>query len=255
MSAQRYHWLTRVRPAFLGSFLKRVLRVQRRGVSTAAGEFFIDPASNFGDSLLRDGEYEPQMAETVTSLLSEGDTFVDLGANEGYFTIIAAKRVGPSGEVVCIEPQTRLQGVLHRNITSNGLRNVLVVQRAISDSDGLATLALSPDVNTGSSGLLRATRYSGEEQVVLQSTLKNLFGALRINKVRLIKIDVEGFEYEAILGSKDVFISGVVEHIALELHDDMLERRGRSSADIVQFLETCGYRMNSQCPTMVFSRV
>jgi len=255
MTTQRYHWLTRVRPAFLGSFLKRVLLVRRRSVSTSAGAFFIDPASNFGDSLLRDGQYEPQMAETVTSLLSEGDSFVDLGANEGYFTIVAAQRVGRSGEVVCIEPQTRLQGVLHRNIASNGLSNVLVVQRAISDSEGLATLALSPDVNTGSSGLLRATRYSGEEQVVLQSTLQNLFGALRIKKVKLIKIDVEGFEYEAVLGSKDVFVSGVIDHIALELHDDMLERRGRSSSEIVQFLEKCGYRLNPQCPTMVFSRV
>jgi FkbM family methyltransferase len=246
--------LMRIRPASLASALKRILRIRRRVVETSAGRFYIDPVSNFGAAVVRKESYEPELSNAVRSLLRPGDLFVDVGANEGFFTVVAAKQVGPNGVVVAIEPQSRLQSVLARNVRENDLRNVEVVQRAVSDSVGVATLSVSPDMNTGSSGLFRTTRYETPTEDVLQTTLGHLFSFLSLKSVRLLKMDIEGFEYEAVLGSRELFQSGVIEHFALELHPTILERRAKSEREIVDFLASCGYRRDDRFETLILTR-
>lgn len=254
MSASRNHWLLSVRPAFVASYLKRLLRLKRRVVQTAQGRFFVDRASNFGNAIVTHPPYEPQMVESLTSLLRKGDVFLDVGANEGYFSIIASKLVGDSGLVLCIEPQSRLQEVLFRNLAENSAFNVQVLQLAISDTRGTANICLLPDTNTGGSGLFRTARYAVPTQLVPQTTLSHLVGLLRTNRIRLMKIDIEGFEYEAILGSKGLFAGDVIEHIALELHPSILAARGKSAAEIVAFLRQNGYEQNTSHPTLVMSK-
>ena len=246
--------LMRVRPASLASMLKRILRVQRHVVETQAGRFYIDPASNFGVCVQRERSYEPELSHAVRTLLREGDMFVDVGANEGFFSIVAAKAVGSMGRVIAIEPQSRLQGVLARNVRENGALNIDVIQCAISDVSGVATLSISPDMNTGSSGLFRATRYGVPTQDVLQTTLDRLLKHLSVRSVRLMKMDIEGFEYEAVLGSPDVFRNGVIEYLALELHPTILDRRGKRDKDIVDFLNECGYQRDKRFETLVLAK-
>src|SRR4051812_38970298 len=118
-----YQCLARVRPAPVASALKRLLRVRRRAVTTPEGTFWIDPVSNLGLELLR-GRYEPSLTEVVRRYLRPGGVFVDVGANEGYFSAIAARLVGPTGRVVAVEPQARLRPVLEENFRLNGVANV-----------------------------------------------------------------------------------------------------------------------------------
>jgi len=252
-SAHRDHWLMSIRPAFVASFLKKLLRIRRRIIDTPEGRFFIDPASHFGNSLLCHPPYEPDMLRCLYSLLKPGDTFFDVGANEGYFSIIAARLVGDDGLVVCIEPQSRLQDVVTRNIAENAAFNVQLLQYAVSDTNDVATLSLLPDMNTGGSGLVRATKYSVSTQLVLQTTLSRITERFRCRAIRLMKIDVEGFEYEAIMGSKDLFMSRFVEHIALELHPALLAQRGKKQRDILEFLHHAGYAPNPQFGNHVLS--
>ena len=247
------HWLLNIRPAFVGSTLKRLLRVKRSVVETDIGNFFIDPASNFGNGVL-EGGYEPEMTMTLNSLLMEGDTFVDLGANEGYFSIIASKIVGSTGKVISIEPQSRLQSVIFRNMYENKAFNIDVFQRAISDRIGIASLSLLPDMNTGGSGLFCVTKYNVPKENVPQVTLDHLLNQTCKGKIRLLKMDIEGFEYEAIFGSKNYFKNGFIENIALELHPSLLECRGKSSDEILNFLSDCGYIINKNFATLVLSR-
>jgi FkbM family methyltransferase len=223
-------------------------------VETRAGRFYIDPVSNFGVSVRREGSYEPELSHAVRTVLREGDVFVDVGANEGFFSIIAAKVVGSTGRVVAVEPQSRLQEVLARNVRENGVLNVDVIQRAISDSPGVAMLSVSPDMNTGSSGLFTTTRYKVPTQDVLQTTLDGLFKLLSLRSVRLMKMDIEGFEYEAILGSREVFRRGIVEYLALELHPTILRQRGKTEEDIVDFLAECGYRRDERFETLILRK-
>lgn len=250
----RHHWLLRLRPAFIASFLKRILRVKRRLIETSEGKFFIDPLSNFGDRLLTAGGYEPEMTDSLKRILKNGDTFLDIGANEGYFSILASRYVGKTGKVICIEPQSRLQCIIIKNIEENKSENIEVFQRAISDSNGTAVLYLSPDMNTGSSGLFRTTKYRTLVENVPLTTLSQFLGDLNIKKINLMKIDVEGFEYEIILGSKSVFEEGIVDNIALELHPTTLAKRGKSDLDIMDFLKGCGYKKNNKYEALIMSR-
>jgi FkbM family methyltransferase len=182
------------------------------------------------------------MVSTLEGVLEEGDVFVDVGANEGFFSVLASRLVGTTGRVVSIEPQSRLQNVLQMNLLANGASNVLVLQRLISDEDGIARLWLSPDMNPGSSGLFLNTRYPTRYEMVPQVTLVHLIESLRLDKIKLLKIDIEGYEYEAILGSRSLFEQTVIDYVALELHPTLLKRRGKSQDEVLRFLAESGYK-------------
>ena len=244
--------LTIIRPAALGSLLKRLLRIRREPRQFSSGRFYIDPVSNFGATLLRDGEYEPEMAGTLSRFLKPGVTFLDVGANEGYFSVFASKIAGPSGRLVAVEPQRRLGPVLERNFELNGVRNVAVEHCAISNRQGKETMHLSPDMNTGSTSFVRSTRYALPTESVETITLSDLFDRHGIERADLMKMDIEGFEYEAILGSPELFENHRIKAIALELHPWILEKRHLNSADITAFLERCGYTVDRAAPTLAY---
>lgn len=244
--------LRRIRPAAFATYLKRLLGIKRTVVKTGHGSFFVDPISHLGDFLIREGENEPDMAITLQRYLSPGSVFVDVGANEGYFSVLGGQIVGPAGRVVAIEPQSRLRAVVEENIRLNGLNNVVLYQTAISDAEGVADLYLTPDVNTGASGLTRQNRYAVPTQPVPTTTLANVLATAGVEKIDLMKMDIEGFEYEAIMGSKDLFRGGRVRAIALELHLDLIRGRGHDPDELVRFLHGCGYRMDRSTGKRVF---
>ena len=102
-------FIMRIRPAPLAVLIKALLLVRRVEHPTPEGVFWIDPASSQGGALARNGIYEPELLATVKTRLGPGDTVVDVGANEGYFSVVASRRVGSTGRVIAIEPQARLQ--------------------------------------------------------------------------------------------------------------------------------------------------
>jgi FkbM family methyltransferase len=244
--------LLHLRPAFVASFLKRALLFKRKNVSTPEGTFFVDIASNLGYPLLIAGEYEPHMVHVIKSCLKPGNMFIDLGANEGIFSVIASNVVGRAGRVLAIEPQSRLQSIIRKNLSLNGCENVEVLAVAINAESKPVTLNLSPDMNTGSTSVTRTTRYPLLKQQVAGVTLSELFQQQSIAICDLIKIDIEGYEYEAILGSSELFRSHRIKVIALELHPEILLRRNLSTETITDFLIDCGYRTDPSFLNMVF---
>lgn len=234
--------LLRIRPAPVAVAIKRLLRIRRQWVRTPRGWFLVDPVSNFGLALLRDGEYEPQMVATLETCLPAEGTFVDLGANEGYFSVIASVLVGPAGRVLAIEPQSRVQSVLTENLRRNQAMNVRLEERAVSDCAGVAIFHLSPDTNSGSSGLLRTTRYRGPTLPVQTARLADILESHRLDTVDLLKIDIEGYEHETVFGSSELFRDGRVRHVAVEIHPKQLQTRGHDVNAVPTFLEKCGYR-------------
>jgi FkbM family methyltransferase len=245
--------LLRVRPAILASLLKRSLLLKRQEIITSEGVFFVDIASNFGYPLVKRGIYEPQMLKVIKECLRPGGLFVDLGANEGYFSVVASKIVGSAGRVFAIEPQRRLQPVIDRNLARNDCQNVIVLPLAISDDSKPLTLHLSPDMNTGSTAAIQTTRYPLSTQKAESITLGELFEQQRIDTCDLLKVDIEGYEYEAILGSPELFSAGRVRVIALELHPHVLGKRKLKPERITSFLTTCGYRLDRSFANTVFA--
>ena len=235
-------FLMSIRPAPLAAALKILLRVRRLEITTPDGVFWIDPGSYMGLRLLQHGVYEAELLATVKTLLHPGDTFVDVGANEGYFSVVASCAVGSSGRVLAIEPQSRLGPVLKKNLALNGCTNVLISAMAVSDRQGRAELYLTPSLNNGASSIIRPTKYPLFRQTITTATLEELLDQYRVEQCALMKIDIEGWEYEAVLGSRQVFRSGRVRALALELHPHLLEARGLDINEITNFLFDCGYR-------------
>src|SRR5262245_2134996 len=85
------------------------------------------------DPLLAGRGYEPEETAFIEAALAPGMTFLDLGANVGYFTCLAARKVGPAGRVWAFEPDPRNFRLLVRSVKANGLSNVTAVRAAASD--------------------------------------------------------------------------------------------------------------------------
>jgi FkbM family methyltransferase len=247
-------WLLRTRPAFVAAWLKRLLRVERQEVETLYGRFLVDPVSQFGNALTSRAGYEPEMRRTLELFARPGSVFLDVGANEGFFSVLASRLVGARGRVIAVEPQERLEAVIRRNLELNACSNVELFSCAIADRRGAAELHLSPDTNTGSTALYRSTRYRLPRTSVSVTTLDDLLDQAGAEAVDLVKMDIEGSEYEAILGSPSVFESGRIAAIALELHPALISGRGLDPAAIARFLERCGYAIAAEAPTTVWVR-
>src|SRR5438093_9364815 len=109
-----YRRLLSIRPTQLGCLIKKLLFVRRRVTYAHNGcAYWIDPVSVFGFTLLSQQVYEESLSHVVETLLQAGDTFIDVGGNEGYFSILAARHV-QNGQVLCVEPQKRLLPVIRR---------------------------------------------------------------------------------------------------------------------------------------------
>jgi len=238
--------LSRVRPAAAASALKRILGVGRVVCHTPDGAFWVDPYSHFGEALTNRGFYERAMCQTVRDYLRPGQVFADVGANEGFFSVIAGRQVGPSGRVISVEPQSRLQGVIQKNLQLNGVADSLLIHAAVAAERGTAPIHLSPDLNTGSSGFSPATRYKVPSESVETILLSDIFDQAKLETVDLMKIDIEGYEDDAVLGSPDLFRKGRVRVLALELHRALLRERNRDPEELIQFLVECGYTCKSR---------
>jgi len=139
------------------------------------------------------GLWEPNVEAFIRARLRSGDTFVDVGANIGYFALLGAKLVRPQGRVVAIEASTLAIEQLKANVTRNHLdARVRCVHAAVSDSEGITTLYEGEAGNIGSASIVRAGGKLSE--MVRSATLEKLLLPSELASVRLIKIDVEGAE-------------------------------------------------------------
>ncbi len=240
--------IRRVRPAPFQVFLLNLFRLNRRRViSIEHSCFFADPTSDFGTRLLL-GSYEQQLTDQIKSLLHPGQKFLDLGANEGFFTVMASRLVGFKGEVVAVEPQSRLTPIIQKNLTLNGCFNCRVVQCAVGGKDGEIALNLAPTTNTGSTSIYQVARYKLATETVRCSSLETLITQLDGGGFDLVKVDLEGAEYEVLMAAEGVLRAGKLKRIALELHPKILEKQGLDPGKLHQHLLSCGYTLEVQDP-------
>ena len=180
----------------------------------------------------------------LQAVLSPGSTFVDVGANWGYFTLLAAPRVGSQGSAIAVEPEPRMCSTLRANLTLNDFPNVTVLEIAATEREG--TVSLLPfDQSTGNFGLSRVARAQEKHPEgipVAGRALDDVFAELRIRRVSLLKMDIEGGEGRAIGGLRRSLTTGVVERILLEVHPPQLAQLGSSVDEMFALLEHAGFR-------------
>lgn len=237
---------TKVRPTELAALMTKALGIKRRPFEARHGTFYIDPVSNFGFRLFKDGVYEPETIEILESVLEPGDTFVDLGANEGYFSVLASRLVG-DGRVFAIEPQQRCWPVIVQNMVENDCANVTLVPYGVSKEAGSFEMVLTPPTNTGASSFVASKRASlWPRQTVHVLPLDEIFERFGMGEVALIKIDIEGYELEALESAREVLGSGRIKRLLVEIHPKQLAALGRDPAEVQRLLEGYGYRRDGE---------
>jgi FkbM family methyltransferase len=241
---KRGEWLTKMRPLELALFLKWVLRVRRFEADIQGIKLWVDPASNFGNRVLREGNYEAELTSAFRELLGAGQTFLDVGGNEGWFSMLAAKLVGPGGRVLTCEPQERLWPVILKNIALNEFTNVQLLPFAVGELRGRGLINLYPSLNTGSSNINSQKRRWEKQQAIELVPLSDVLDSLHDGPVDLLKVDVEGFEHKVLVGAGR-HLGTTIKQLVVELHPAQLAALGSSLERVVKLLRDRGYSAHS----------
>ncbi|MCA1594270.1 MAG: FkbM family methyltransferase [Acidobacteria bacterium] len=190
------------------------------------------------------GYYEPQETALVRALLRPCETFVDVGANWGYYTMLAADLVGVRGRVVAFEPHPALFSLLEKNIAANGLSWVTPLRVAIADREGEMNLAGFDEhgENSGVSRLTSEPVASLPNYRVATRRLEPLLDEQGIGAVDLLKMDIEGGEGLVLPTLGEGFARGRFRHVLLELHPSALGEQGIEPRELIKKILSYGYR-------------
>ncbi len=167
------------------------------------------------------GELDRKLTWICSRLIRPGDTVLDIGANIGMVTILLARLTGEEGRVHAFEPNPRLIRLLRQVIDRNHLTNVKLHPIALGPESATLELRI-PKLNSGAASLVRNRGMSDCEVVrVAVEQLSAVAAREDIQSVRLIKIDVEGYEAEVLRGADELFQRARPEAILFELNDDI----------------------------------
>jgi FkbM family methyltransferase len=171
-----------------------------------------------GLHLAADGVYEPELASFLRDHLRPGGVFVDVGANIGVFTVMAARMVGPSGRVVAIEASPRVYPYLEHNVRTNGLENVRLRHCAAAheENPGIAFYE-APASHFGMGAL--SPQFHATPTPVASHTLDRILAEENVGPVDLVKLDVEGFEANVFRGAHRLLTSDSPPLIVFEFVD------------------------------------
>jgi FkbM family methyltransferase len=175
------------------------------------------------------GSYEHAKRRLFEQIVKPGDVVYDVGANVGFYSLLASELVSTSGRVFAFEPVPRNIDLLKRHIQINKRENVCIIECVVGDSIGTARFVLGDDYSTGSIA-------SSGSLLVQTLTLDSLVNQETILPPNVVKIDVEGAELEVLTGAQ-----GILEHrrcsIFLSTHGQDIHQ------ECCKRLQMFGYRL------------
>lgn len=184
------------------------------------------------------GLYEPNKHAAIKTLIKPGSIFVDIGANKGDFSLLAAKMLGDSGSVIAIEPEPDNMGWIERSVRENGYDNISLHQFAISDLNGYAKLFLGSKSGWHTLVQGQADRDRGEIEVETRR-LDDIIHADSPERPCMIKIDVEGAELSVLRGATHILSSRTDMVLLIDIHPDM----GVDPQQICSFLRNLDFEV------------
>jgi FkbM family methyltransferase len=193
------------------------------------------------DGLFKAGDYELPIQRMVEEYLPEGGVFYDVGANLGFFSVLAGRLAGARGAVYAFEPVPGNAARIQKNASLNGLSNVRVVGAAVSDVSGEAELFLA--------------EYGGGSGLASAGKPPDMIGSMRVGTItldeharqpgvrmpHLVKIDVEGAELDVLKGMTSL-LRTQRPAVIMEFDDPVLSGCERKLATCSALLESHGYR-------------
>ncbi len=190
-------------------------------------------------------DFEGDERDFMLRFLRPGDVYVDIGANVGLFTLIAARAVGPKGRVIAFEPVSKTNQRLCENIGLNKFANVQVEKCAMSDSTGKFSIMVAEDEMDAFNSFARP--YKGEhyaEESVSTTSWDEYAGSHSLEgRVTFMKIDVEGWETKVLQGGRGQLSRDDAPVLQVEFTDDAAKAAGSSCRENYRLMESMGYRL------------
>jgi FkbM family methyltransferase len=204
---------------------------------------YLDP-NDYVQCMMFYNRYSREILEVFRSFARPGDTVVDVGAHIGYFTLFLAELVGARGHVYSFEPDPRASSFLTKSVDSSGMDWIHVSPLALGSGRGSIKFFLAKGL--GSSSAIKAVQQlDAKETIVPTVSLDELVAEGRVvGTIRLVKIDIEGFELDAIRGMLKV----LRDHrpvVLVEVNKEMLHARGESPASLFALLTSLEYRLEA----------
>ena len=211
-------------------------------------KFKLDRSSYIGSLIYWRGYHSVNEISLMRRLLKPNMTFVDIGANQGEYSIFAAKRL-IQGKVISFEPLSTSYKHLKENIELNQFNNVITYNFALSDTKGYAEIYTSDDLeihNSFNEGL-SSLYQSNYRNTLLEKVQLEIFDQVWKNhnnlSLDIIKIDVEGSELPILKGAKNT----IKKHkplIILEINEETFQEAGYTKDELIIFLEKLNYKFS-----------
>jgi FkbM family methyltransferase len=218
----------------------RWFRVPMRGTRTLV---HVSLGSLLESKVLCQGDYEPKLSSTIDRLVCPGWNCMDIGANVGLVTVRIAERAGPTGRVLAIEPNPALLPRLAAN--TQLLSNVTRIGMAVGATSGEGLLAVNdPTVCANHNATMVGARVESGAIRVPVTTLDSLWReVLHQAPVRFLKLDIEGYEFEALRGARRL-LAAARPAILMEFNKHYADALAYSLGDVLGYLRQFGpYRM------------
>lgn len=233
--------------AAAGSILQRLDVVVP--VHLPSGEvLFVDLANVVGRTIWFFGDYEPErpINRLIESTLAPGDVFLDVGANVGFFSLTASRIVGQNGQVHSFEPLPAVAALLRRTVAFNSLTNVRVIEAAVGAQAGDATMAVMKD-SAYSHVLEQAmevdTGHGSWHAVAVRTiSLDQYANQALAGPPRLVKIDIEGAEMQALEGARSLLSDPEGPDVICEVDESHLARFNHTPTDVFDRFLSLGYQ-------------
>lgn len=237
--------IRKVKYALYYGIRPKLVEIHSEGVNFLLKIF---PLQNGGIDIVIHNEktWEPHISQLLKKHLQSGDTFVDVGANIGYHSIFVAKMLNDNCTVHAFEPQNHLCAQMQTSIAENDIKSVEIHSHGLSYTNGSEKFVVY-DENIGSSSLL------GDRNInplsisdSYQIELVRLDDVIELDEaVKVIKIDVEGFEYDVLRGASAV-IKRCMPVVIMEFSPELYEQRDADMADdIIQYFLKRNYSIKN----------
>ncbi|MFD3885031.1 FkbM family methyltransferase [Streptomyces microflavus] len=188
------------------------------------------------------GVWEPHMTRWLRQRLKPGDTYVDVGANIGYYSVLASKLVGDQGRVVAFEASPAFHERLLQQVRLNGCRNVRAVNAAIADARKTLKFVLASSHNMGANSIVPWDGEAESEFEIEAGPLPEMLESDEIASARVIKIDVEGAEGGVIRGLAPMLDQLRPDaEITCEVTPDRMAQLGDSADELLATMREHGF--------------
>lgn len=240
-------WLIKLGYSGFGSNIIRNMKQKKlkKGYEIDNGiKIYLDLTNPLTWELILEKDFEKKVKNTFIENIKESDTVIDVGANIGEYSLLASKIIGPNGKIFAIEPLSDISKKLKENFLLNNFSNFEILEKAVGETEDQVNLYKKNQ--SGNIGFIESSvdgkNLIKTEQIIEVDTLDNIIANKKINLVNMLKIDVEGFEYNVLLGCKKSL--NKIEKIICEIHLKYLQKKGQDELKILSFLKENGFSID-----------